>query len=165
MFSPDSRGVAYSVSRRSAAFVVLDGRPGPAVDSIGAYTMTFSPNSRGFAYGAFRNGKRLVVVDGIESQEFSCVQRNLAFSPDSRHFAYSAASGSKGWFVVDGVKSIEHDGRGICVLETSRLLRGIAARADANFNDVFFRIEAGIHVVMRCKTEAKVCLEGLVNRL
>jgi len=49
-FSPDSKRVAYMAVRNGNHFMVVDGKPGPAYDSIG--TFFFSPDSKHVAYVA-----------------------------------------------------------------------------------------------------------------
>ena len=91
LFHPDGR-VVFSARRDGKAFVVIDGREGPAYRSI--YPVVFAPDGR-IVYGAeIAEEKEVVVVDGVPGPIWNHVTRPH-FSRDGRYLAYLAVAGGR----------------------------------------------------------------------
>jgi len=68
---------------------VVDGKSGPAFDSINGYSTIFSPDSMRVAYVAKQEKKPCVVVDEKPGPTYDEIVK-FFFSPDSNHIAYVA---------------------------------------------------------------------------
>jgi Tol biopolymer transport system component len=93
--------MAYVAGQNKTFAVVLDGKVGPAYDSIGQDTPIFSPNSKRMAYKAKKGSSWHMVVDGREQQGYEGLSTPL-FSPNSTHMLYAGKKGAKYCLVVDG---------------------------------------------------------------
>lgn len=89
-FSADSEHYAYVGGSQGAAFVAVDGVPGPSYDTCAC--PVFSPDGK-VAYSAQRNGQHFIVAGGVEYAAGDAVSRPL-FSPDSRLIAWFVRRGS-----------------------------------------------------------------------
>jgi len=92
---------ANVVQRGDKQLVILDERPGPEYDWIGA--VAFSADGRTLAYEA-RKGKQQVVVLGEQEWplEAEVVQDSLRMSPDNKRLALVACAKNKWQVMVDG---------------------------------------------------------------
>jgi len=85
--SPDRQHAAYMAIKGDKIFVVVDGKPDPTYDGIGA--LVFSPDSQRLAYTVRQGKKWLMVVDGKPGPTYdNIVGGNPVFSPNSQHVAY-----------------------------------------------------------------------------
>jgi hypothetical protein len=109
--SPDSKRVAYTVSREGKEFVVIDGVEGKEYDKIKQQTLVFSPDSKRIACVAQSGKKWFVVVDDVKGKEYEYdIDGAIGFSPNSKRVAYVARIISE-WYivVVDGVEERESE--------------------------------------------------------
>jgi len=136
-FSPDSRRLAYMVTRKTKweQFMVCDGQEGPVFDLVGTGVgrLVFSPDSRHLAYIGIRDAQKLqdgsVTLDRGYTWQVMCDGRagpvfigpawrkvwprivdpqQPVFSPDSRHLAHLATHGDRQFVAIDGVEGPEH---------------------------------------------------------
>jgi WD40-like Beta Propeller Repeat len=115
--SPDQRRAAWVRNQDGMAVIVVDGRAGPAYESVGV--PVFSPDSRHVAYRARRGKTAVMVLDGVETAPYPLARRapfgdgpteNFGslpvFSPDSRHLAFVVEQGrypkGQAFVVLDG---------------------------------------------------------------
>jgi len=103
VFSPDSKRMAFRISRGKDALVVTDGRQGRGYGNVGP--PAFSPDSQKVAYKALKNGKTVIVVDEKEDEPFYETTQPC-FGPQYGHVAYLARADEFSCFlVVNGKKT------------------------------------------------------------
>jgi hypothetical protein len=100
-FSADGRHLAYVAARGGQECVVLDGKPGPACESIDPYFLRFTPGGS-VGYRACGGGRmRLMVGDGTVGEAGGI----LDWSAAGQRTAFIAAAGESWWVETDGRKS------------------------------------------------------------
>jgi len=106
--SPTGERLAYALTHKGQSYLVCDGKPGPAYDSV--LGGGFSPNGRRLVYLASLKGsprtrtRRLtfLVDDGKKLGQAYDSCSGIVFSPDSQRLAYGARKGSSRFVVCDG---------------------------------------------------------------
>lgn len=104
VLSPDGKHFAYWLQEGRRWFVVLDGRPLQAYESILPGTPVFSPDGTALAFGAkSHDGWRIVVHRNGKATEFKAHRQTgrPAFSHDGRHVAYTFMDTSTGGVAID----------------------------------------------------------------
>jgi tetratricopeptide (TPR) repeat protein len=114
IFSPDGSRVAYSAQiDETKCAVVVDGRPGPEFDVVGARCeisdTAFSEDGTRLAYVGRRAGKWYTVVDGQLGEAYD-VAGMPVFSPNGKRVAFAAAVSGRWFVVVDGQAHPSFDG-------------------------------------------------------
>jgi WD40 repeat protein len=105
LFSNDGKRNAFVAKRGGSWIVVVDGKDGPAMDSVDP--PAFSADGSTVAYGGEKDGKPVLVIDTAGSNaavhelpglpaSHSGPTQQLALSPDLRHWAYVAMNGESG---------------------------------------------------------------------
>jgi hypothetical protein len=106
-FSPDGRFVAYSAGEHDRSFFVVNGKKGPAFDSVN-YKPEFAQKNGNYAYIAWRGTHAFVVVGDQLGPEFDSVG-DPVFSPDGTNVAYRARRGLKQFIVANGKQGTGFD--------------------------------------------------------
>ena len=92
VFSPDGKRVDFGAKNGNKWFVVVDDKPGPEYDRIGA--PVFSPDGEHAAYAAQKGDKWFVVIDGQPGPEYSGIaEGELTYQPDGSLVYLASRSG------------------------------------------------------------------------
>jgi len=102
-FSPDGRSLAFAAKKNGQAFIIMDGKMGPAHDQV--MRPLFSPQGI-LAYVAVDDNRQSVVLDDRQGKSYQRIDRDsLQFSADGR-LVYVAQLREHGWTLVcDGRES------------------------------------------------------------
>ena len=129
-FSPDSRRMGYAVQDGRKWRVIVDGQPGPLVDSVS--DPIFSADSNRFAYHATEGQVNSVICDGRQGRRYRGVAgTGLLFSPDSRRLVYDVTKDEGHYIVVDEEEIGPYSGfvtTSEIVFDRGNLLRAMALR-------------------------------------
>ena len=133
--SPAGERLAYRLRDQKKDYLICDGKPGRAYDSVGE--IVFSPDGGRLACHVHDPDQCFLLCDGREvGQAYKRAEIPL-FSPDSRRFAYqaTAAGTERSMFIVcDGEKAYPAYAVGGAVFSPdSRHLAWFATRGDRQF--------------------------------
>jgi Tol biopolymer transport system component len=110
-FSADGRHLAWGVQRSNQWQILVDGKPDPWFDRIGANSFRFSSNSLHWAYFAEQGGRYMAVLDGKPGPRFESMGDYApVLSPDGKRWAYVGVRDGKRLVVIDGRESATYDG-------------------------------------------------------
>ena len=104
-FSPDSRRVCWVAAvDKGGQCVVVDGKQGPAFETVLGPGPVFSKDGRKLAYIGRQGNRDAVIVNGAKLAEYDQVHGgSLSFSPGGQHVAFFAEKNGAWHLCVNGV--------------------------------------------------------------